>query len=151
MTAAFGRAQSDPTVDPDSKVSNISARTTLPAGNKPSIIGFVVSGKPGSLRKILVRGVGGSLAQFNVANPIKTPKIQIFDATGKPYTFVRIGVEDNWPALFSRLGAFPLVSGEVARVSFDYGSLPAGSYTVHVTDLEGLGGEVLLEVYDAGL
>lgn len=133
------------------KFTNLSARVTVVPG-KPPIIGFVIAGKPNEQKQVLIRAVGGSLAQFGVPNPVKTPKISIYKANGTPFSFIRLGIERTkaqWDAFFAQLGAFPIGTDEVAMVSYDAGSMEAGAYTIHISDVNNVGGEVLLEVYDA--
>lgn len=144
-------AQTDPSIDPGSRLVNLSARITIPPGNKPQIIGFVVKGKTLAIRHFLVRAVGGSLAQFGVSDFVKTPRIKLYSSDGKQFTFPRVDIvitPEQWAAAFSRAGAFPLGDSEVAFVSYDSGSLTPGAYTIHVSDDTQKGGEVLVEVYD---
>ena len=119
---------------------NLSVRATLAAG-QPAIQGFVVSGS--SPRRVLVRVIGPSLAQFGVTNPMANPALTIFKGANQ------IGANSGWggapslAAVFSAVGAFalPAASRDCAVVL----TLEPGNYTVQARGEAG--GEVLLEVY----
>jgi len=84
---------------------NLSSRVTLSAGQL-AIQGFVVDGP--SQRRVLVRAIGPSLAQFGVTNPVANPALTIFRGT------VQIGANTVWggstslAADFTAAGAFAL-------------------------------------------
>ncbi|MDO8539626.1 MAG: VCBS repeat-containing protein [Opitutaceae bacterium] len=91
----------------DSTLSNLSVRSSAGTGDKSLIVGFVVAG---GAREVLVRGIGPTLAAFGVPGTLADPTLTL---NGGP-AIVR---NDNWdtstatPAVFSSVGAFPLVGG----------------------------------------
>ncbi len=125
------------TVIPGSALSNLSVRTTLPAG-QTLIVGAVVSGGP---KSILLRAAGPALNKFGLVGMVD-PRLELYTGT------TLVGSNDTWASslttTFSRVGAF----------AFDPGSLDAalnqsisGAFTVQT---RGSGpGTVLVEAYDA--
>lgn len=127
---------------PPPPLANLSIRTTL-VGGRPATIGFVVEGT--TSRRVLVRAVGPTLAQFGVANPAANPVLTVFRGTAQ------IGVNAGWGGV-SHLAAAAAAAGAFAlffnsRDSAIELTLEPGSYTAQARDANG--GEVLLEVYFA--
>jgi hypothetical protein len=132
------------------EVVNLSTRGRITPGTTPTLIGgFVVEGRHGVSRRVLVRAIGPSLAQFGVA-----------DAASDTFLFIEkngqtLHFNGNWGERFdadeiasvtTQVGAFPL-----ARASKDAAlivELPPGAYTASVvTEGGSTGGTALLEVY----
>jgi hypothetical protein len=134
------------TVAPAERLTNLSSRHELAAGDSVVIAGLVISGeRPKSL---LVRAVGPSLAQFGVAHPAALPRLRFFDAKGKEIEWVHVAVVIDWAPIFAAVGAFPLTGGEREWIAFTQANLPPGVYSVHVSDDAKQGGTVLVEIYD---
>jgi len=113
----------------------------------PLVSRFVVSGT-GS-RSVLVRAVGPTLANLGLSGALAQPVLRIYDSSGQ-----KLLEQRNWDdtgalaAVFTRLGAFPLVTGSAdAATVID---LVPGSYSAEISDGGGSGGVALLEIYDAG-
>src|SRR5579885_1712277 len=71
-------------VAPAERLTNLSVWNSLPDGLGQGVIaGFVVSGA--AQKKMLVRAVGPSLAQFGFAHVLKQPVLRIRDAKGNLY------------------------------------------------------------------
>lgn len=135
---------------PESKIVNVSVRTTAGAGSESLIVGFVISGQ-GAGKPILVRGIGPSLAQFDVTGVLVDPQLTLYRDT------VSLLSNDDWgsgtaaavdqlAALFGSTGAFQL-----NRNSKDAAlrtALNAGAYSANVTSTAGTG-IALVELYDA--
>ncbi|MBL9200148.1 MAG: hypothetical protein JNL39_06555 [Opitutaceae bacterium] len=119
---------------------NLSARVTLPAA-QPAIQGFVVEG-PAS-RRVLVRAIGPSLAQFGVANPVANPALTVFRGSTQIAANTGWGGAPSLAAVFSAVGAFALPAA--SRDSAVVLTLEPGNYTAHAR--ADTAGEVLLEVY----
>jgi hypothetical protein len=128
-------------------VLNLSARATLSPGGDPLIGGFVIEDHP---RRVLLRGIGPSLAGIGVSAPLADPFLTIF-RPGLATAFVS---NDDWgqqasvaeiESAAASVGAFAL-----SRTSKDAAllvELPPGAYTVQVSSPNGTGGTALLEVY----
>lgn len=121
-------------------IRNGSTRLTLAAG-QTAMMGFVVGGL--TPRRILVRAIGPSLAQFGVANPVANPVLTIFRGSTLLATNSGWGGMTATAAVFDAVRAFALSasSRDCALVLV----VPAGGYTAQVS--AATAGEVLLEVY----
>ena len=129
----------EPTNIPDSRLSNLSVRTTL-ATSQILIVGFVMQGGE---KEVLVRAAGPAMNDFGLSG-LPDPRLELFDSTSTLVT-----ANEDWPSelsvVFTALGAF-----DFAPDSLDAAFLEglAGPHTVHV---RGVGaGLVLVEAYDAG-
>lgn len=135
----------------EGQLLNISARAQV-AGDATLIAGLAIRGA--AAKAYLIRGVGPALAQFGVPGPMPDPRLQLFSGgMALPYR------NDNWGETLplasnfgvadtpEALGAFPLPvdSKDAALVA----PLAPGLYTAHVESVDGRGGVVLLEAYDA--
>lgn len=122
-------------------LASLSARTVL-AADDVLIAGFVLSGTGNRL--VLIRGVGPTLTEFGVGGVLTNPRIEVFGASGKIYE------NDDWTAeirsVVARVGAFTLPAGSKDAALLV--SLAPGSYSVHVRGPAGVGGVVLVELYD---
>lgn len=126
--------------DPTPPLVNSSMRAPLASG-QTAAQGFVVSAGP--LRRVLVRAVGPTLAQFGVANPATNPALTVFRGSVQIAGNAGWGGAPDLAAIFREAGAFALpVSSRDSAVLL---TLEAGNYTAQARDPNG--GEVLLEVY----
>lgn len=133
-----------------SRFVNCSSRIRLAPGKDVQISGFVIS-EHSNGKNVIIRAVGETLKQFGVTDPVVTPRIRIYDSKGQPVGFLHLHVvhpKEYFDRLFANAGAFPLSDKELPFVSFDWGNLPSGAYTVQVSDDSEKGGEVLVEVYE---
>ncbi len=69
----------------DKRLVNIAARSRVGSGANVLIAGFVVIGS--EPKDILIRGIGPSLADFNVADPLQAPRLELYDSEGTLITF----------------------------------------------------------------
>ncbi len=143
----FYDATAQPTVS-SPRFVNLSSRARVETGEGLVVIGFVIEGE-GELR-LLLRGVGPTLSQFNVPAVLSDPTLELF-AGG-----TRLAANDNWrsdgPAAIAALedagrvlGAFDLASPNDAALLV---TLKAGSYTLHVRGAAGQSGVALAEIYE---
>ena len=144
-----GRSPVTIVAGPPGRLINLSVRTTAGAGADTLIVGFVVSGAGG--RSLLVRGVGPTLATFNVAGALPDPRITLFAGN------TQMASNDDWgqalnvsniAATATAVGAFPLPGG--SRDAAWLNTLAPGGYTVQVGGADGAAGVALMEAYDAG-
>jgi arabinan endo-1,5-alpha-L-arabinosidase len=134
--------------DAQPRLTNVSARAQAGAGENALIAGFVINGN--IPRRVLVRGIGPTLANFGVAGFLPTPQLRIFDNTGRV-----IAENHGWSSAPNqtdllalnghKLGAFTLDARDAAQVI----TLAAAAYTVQVSDVNNASGVALIEVYDA--
>jgi glucose/arabinose dehydrogenase len=120
---------------------NMSGRSRVGTGENVAISGFIVRGT--ASKRIAVRGLGPSLANFGVAAPLTDPMIQLRRGDGS-----LVLANDNWKdsqqTEITNAGVAPSSDREAAVIA----TLNAGNYTAIVTGKNGGGGVGLAEVYD---
>jgi hypothetical protein len=113
----------------------------LAPGSGSAIAGFIISGS--SSKQVLIRGLGPSLSEFQVANALQDPTLDLHDSKGN-----LIASNDDWqtatngdqiPAAFQ-----PADSREPAILA----TLPPGSFTAVLRGKNGGSGVGLIEMYD---
>lgn len=127
-----------------SRFANISTRGFVQTGQNVMIGGFILGNNTGSTRVVL-RGLGPSLAQANVANTLADPTIDLYDGNG-----TRIIFNDNWMDNFGQavqLSANGLAPSR-SQESGIFMTLAPGAYTVILAGKNGGTGVGLVEVYD---
>jgi hypothetical protein len=134
------------------RLVTVSARAAVGAGAANLIAGFVVGGpaNDGSPKKLLVRGVGPSLAAFGVNGVVADPVVQVYHwATGAV-----VAQNDNWSGdatvagVSAQVGAFPL-AGSASLDAALVTSLAPGAYTANVNGGTNGTDVALAEIYDA--
>ena len=133
---------------PGSRLTNVSARMNVTAGEGTLIAGLVIVGNAPTT--VLIRGVGPTLSVFGVAGVLADPTIALFAGT------TRIASNDNWEAgtgtvaemtgAAAKVGAFALAPG--SKDASLLITLQPGTYTVQVTGVGNTTGVALIEVYD---
>ena len=120
---------------------NISGRARVGTGQGVVISGFIVTGT--TPKRVGVRALGPSLANFGVSGPLADPIIQLNRGDGS-----LVMVNDNWKntqqAEITAAGLAPSDDREAALIA----TLPAGNYTAIVSGKNGGTGVTLAEVYD---
>lgn len=128
-----------------SKLANISTRGSVETEDNVMIGGFILGGDSIKPSEVVVRALGPSLSQANIANPLANPTLQLFNSDG-----VSVAFDDNWQddtTQADRLEALdiaPTFPQESAIVL----TLAPGSYTAVVAGQGGATGVGLIEVYD---
>ncbi len=126
------------------RLSNLSARTRVGAGDDVLIAGFVIDGNVP--RKLLLRAVGPTLTQFDVAGVLANPKLELFQGANLLHQ------NDNWggtaalSAAFGQVGAFELPAGSQDGALLV--TLQPGLYSVVVSGVGGSTGVALVEIYE---
>ncbi len=145
-SAAVAEEAASLTVTTDARIVNLSIRGSVGTNNENLVVGFVSSGT-GS-KQILVRGVGPTLASMGVSGALTSPQLTLFDQKG-----TTLATNSAWGGgaalsqVFTQVYAFPLPANSADAAILK--SLAAGSYTGHVTALNGTTGIALAELYDA--
>jgi hypothetical protein len=120
---------------------NIATRLAIQGGDNVLIAGFIVTGPDGSTKKVLIRGIGPSLANLGVAGAISDPLLELHKPDGT------VIVNDNWQD--GDTGQIPNGFGPSdARESVIVATLSPGTYSAVVKGAHGETGVGLAEVYD---
>lgn len=131
------------------KLANISTRAFVSTGSDIVIAGFMLGGNPPQAGndRVILRGIGPSLAALGVANVLANPTLELRDGNGG-----LLIANDDWqqdPAQAAELIAAglaptsPLESGISAILS-------PGAYTALLSGVNNGTGIGLVEVYDRG-
>lgn len=124
------------------RARNISTRGQVQTGDDVMIAGFIVGGT--QPKEVVVRGLGPSLLDSNVAGALLDPTIEVHNATGQT-----IASNDNWqtdPGA-SRVMTLNLAPKRNAESALDL-TLSPGTYTVIMRGVANSTGIGLIEVYD---
>lgn len=117
----------------------------LPAGDV-QFVNFVLAGS--SSRRFFIRAAGPGLQRMGVSDFAATPRFELYTAAGALWVAGAGPVTDTATvALAEQLGALALVSTEADAAVVTL--LPPGAYTLAVWDAAGIGGAVMVELYEA--
>ncbi|MEY2549222.1 MAG: hypothetical protein QOD64_1804, partial [Verrucomicrobiota bacterium] len=118
---------------------NISTRGPVGTGDNVMIAGIIIRGD--RERRVLIRGIGPSLAAAGVANPLPDPTLEIHDANGQ------IAQNDNWrSAQENEIRAAGFAPGDERDAAVIL-SLWPGNYTAILRGKGSNTGNALVEVY----
>jgi hypothetical protein len=130
----------------DSKLANISTRAFVGTGDDIVIAGFLISNNIGSDR-VVVRGIGPSLALTGLQNLLANPTLELHDTNG-----ALLAANNDWQdnpvqaAEITASGLAPTNNLESAIAA----TLPPGLYTALLAGLNNGTGVGVVEVYDRG-
>jgi hypothetical protein len=120
---------------------NVSSRLVIQTGGNVGIGGFIITGT--DPKKVLIRGIGPTLARFGIPNALQDPMLELHDGTGAFLTS-----NDDWKvpqqAAVEATGLAPPDDREPAILL----NLQPGSYTAIESGKNGTTGVGLIEVYD---
>ncbi|HRP04577.1 MAG TPA: hypothetical protein PLV87_06670, partial [Opitutaceae bacterium] len=128
-----------------SRLINFSARNQVGVGDNILILGFIITGD--TPKTLLFRGVGPTLANYNVPGFLVDPKLRIYSSGGGV-----LAENDNWggnattASAIASTGAFPLIAG--SRDAALVATLSPGLYTVHISGVLDTTGVALAEIYE---
>jgi hypothetical protein len=132
--------------DENARIVNLSTRGRVGAGDDVMIAGFVLGGA-GS-RRLLLRGVGPGLAQFDVPGVLPQPKLQVFSGAtplAANTGWTSTGYKHDLAVAADSVLAFPLADGSAdCALLFD---AEPGPYTIQISGVGGTTGEALVEIY----
>ena len=137
-----------PTQTPAAQPLNISTRMEVLANDNVLIAGFIVTGSSGATKKVMIRGLGPSLAAAGVPNPLSDPLLELHDGTS-----ALLASNDDWRQA-SNLSDIPVgFQPTDPRESVIVATLTVGSqgYSNYSAVLRGAHGETgvgLVEAYD---
>jgi sugar lactone lactonase YvrE len=132
---------------PPAQLLNISTRMEVLTDNNVLIAGFIVTGAPGSSKKVMIRGLGPSLANRGVPNPLADPLLELHKPDGTIIT------NDNWKSA-SNTGEIPAgfqptdQRESVIVATLTVGSTGFSNFTAVLKGAHGETGVGLAEAYD---
>jgi len=126
---------------PAAQTVNLSTRMLVLTGDQVGIGGFIITGS--APKQVLLRGIGPSLSNFGVPNPLADPTMELHGPSG----FVTLN-NNNWrdtqEAEIQATGLAPTNDLESAILA----TLPPGNYTAIVKGVNNGTGVGLVEVFD---
>jgi len=128
------------------KLANISTRAFVSTGDDIVIAGFILGNHNGDDR-IVVRGIGPSLAALGVANALVNPTLALRDANG-----ALLIANNDWQDNAAQAAAL-IAAGLTPTNNLESGiaaTLPPGLYTALLAGLDNGTGIGVVEVYDLG-
>lgn len=121
---------------------NLSTRGMVGTGDDVMIGGLIMGDSNGTTR-VVVRGIGPSLASYGVGNPLADPTLELHDANG-----ATVATNDNWrdtqEADLRASGLAPQNDAEAAI----YAKLLPGAYTAVLRGKNDSTGVGLVELYN---
>ena len=135
------------TVDAE-RLVNISARGHVGSGGDILIGGFIVTGN--APKRVLVRGVGPSLARYGVGATLVDPRLVVRQGN------TILAQNDDWETGANTSAELTSAASLTSAFGLDAGSkdaallitLAPGSYTAQVSGADGTTGIALVEVYE---
>jgi hypothetical protein len=134
--AAFITAQRAP------GLVNLSTRLNVLTGEEILAGGFIIAGT--GTKKVLIRGLGPSLAAAGVKGVLADPEVELHDGATNSIVVSNDNWKDNQQADIQATGLAPTDEAEAAVIV----DLAAGAYTVIERGLGNATGVGLLEIYD---
>ncbi|MBI5767104.1 MAG: immunoglobulin domain-containing protein [Verrucomicrobia bacterium] len=129
------------------RVVNISSRSSVGTLDSTLIGGFYISGAVP--KRVLIRGVGPSLAQFGLTGTLARAQLTLFKGTQVVTSNAGWSTSADAAAIAStasQVGAFALTPGSVDAALLL--SLEPGAYTAQVSGVNGATGVALVEIYE---
>ena len=130
-----------PAPDAPSRLVNISTRMRVGVGDDVLIAGFIIQGNQS--KKMILRGIGPSLATEGVTGVLMDPQLDLRDATGAV-----LASNDNWQdsAQFSDIVASTIPPSDPREAAI-VARLDPGDYTVILSGVNDTTGIALVEGY----
>lgn len=127
----------------NSKLANISSRGLVAAGNDVMIGGVIAGGANNADVRVLIRGIGPSLANAGIQGALLDPTLDLADANG---TLVR--QNDDWQDTQADEIQATTIPPSVVTESAIVATLTPGNYTAILRGKNNAGGVALVEVYN---
>jgi hypothetical protein len=126
------------------KLANISSRGLVQSGDNVLIGGFIAGPFNAANTRVVVRGIGPSLARAGLTNVLADPTLELHDGNGVPLL-----ANDNWKdgAQAQEIKAMGLSPSDDRESALAI-TLPPGAYTAVVAGKNGAIGIGLVEIYN---
>jgi hypothetical protein len=128
-----------------SKLGNLSTRAFVRTGSNVVIAGFILGN--GGDDRVVVRGLGPSLSQFGVPNPLQDPTLELRDQNGTLLKSNNDWADDPIQAGEITAAGLAPTDGKESAIA---ATLPPGLYTAILAGSNATTGVGLVEVYDRG-
>jgi hypothetical protein len=128
------------------KLGNLSTRALVGTGKNVVIAGFIL-GNNGGTDRIIIRGLGPSLSDFGVSNPLQDPTLELRNQNGALLRANNDWEEDGAQAI--EIGSSGLAPSR-PKESAIAATLSPGLYTAILAGANGGQGVGTVEVYDRG-
>ncbi len=125
----------------NSTIANISTRARVDGAGNSLIGGFIIGDN--SSAKLLVRALGPSLADSQVADALPDPMLSLYNSDGS-----LLYQNDDWRSQQEAEIADSELAPSKDREAAIIATLPAGNYTAVVTGAQATSGVALVEVYN---
>lgn len=125
------------------RLANISTRGFVENADNVMIGGFIIGGNAGSGGKVVVRGLGPSLAASGITNPMADPTLELHDSNGAVLAFNN-DWKDSQELGIEATGLAPSKPVESAILT----ALPPGNFTAILRGRNDTTGTGLIEVYN---
>ena len=125
---------------PPTRLLNISTRSRVGTGDDAMIGGFITQG--GASTRLIIRGIGPSLAALGVPSPLADPILTVFNSNG-----AEIASNDNWKSTQqAEITASQLAPTNDLEAAY-IGIFAPGAYTAQVRGVNDTTGIGLVEVF----
>lgn len=128
----------------DSSLANISTRGFVDTGDNVMIGGFLFGGGSGTGR-VIVRGIGPSLASSGIAGSLQDPTLELRDNNG-----ALLASNDNWKSTQQAEIEATTIPPRDDRESAIVATLPTGAFTAILRGKNNTTGVGLVEIYNLG-
>ena len=127
----------------NSKLANISSRGFVAAGDNVMIGGLISGGNGGADVRVLIRGIGPSLANAGITGALQDPTLDLVNANG-----VLVRANDNWQESQQQEIEATTIPPANAAESAIIVTLTPGNYTAILRGKNNTNGVGLVEVYN---
>jgi len=130
-----------------SKLSNLSTRGFVGGTPGDAIIAGFILGNQSLPDRVVIRGLGPSLAAVGVPNTLENPTLELHNGDGT-LLFTNNDWQDN-PSQAAEVAAAGLAPSDTREAAIAV-TLPPGAYTAILAGLGGTTGNAIVEIYDRG-
>jgi hypothetical protein len=123
---------------PESRLLNIATRMRVQSGENVLIAGFIITGT--SSKKVIIRGIGPSLAQF-FSGVLANPTLELFQGN------TLLASNDDWKENQAEVQATGIPPGNDLESAI-VRTLPPGSYSAILRGKDNTSGIAVVEAYD---
>lgn len=137
------------TVNPVSRIGNVSLLTALDGGDDAFTLGYVVGNASAATPKpLVIRAAGPSLGVLGVPGTLAQPSLELFAGSNKTAENSRWGGAVALRDAMASVGAFPFADPD-SRDAAALADIKGRDNSVKISSADGGSGIVIAEIYDA--